>query len=87
MHADLYRVASYFSRIDIRLTPACLGNLSRGVLTVWGVRVASRFFDEEGCVSQIKFNVQELPNLICPRLQTHGSTTADFSRPNLPNPK
>ena len=47
-----------------RLTPVCL--LSRGVLTVFSVRVASRFFDDEWCVSQIKSNVQELSSLICP---------------------
>ena len=53
-----------FSESDsvFRLTPTCL------VVSLVGfsVRVASRFTDDEWCVSQVKFNVQVLSSLINP---------------------
>ena len=54
MHADLYRVPFSFNRIGLFLpsntTLSC--NVPRGVCThCLGVLVASRFFDDEGCVS------------------------------------
>ena len=74
MHADLYRVAFSFFKIGLFLPPNT--NLSCSFLS-WcthclGVRVASRFFDDEACVFQVRFNVQKLSSLISlPTLNTN----------------
>ena len=48
-----------------------------------GVLVASRFFDDEGCISQAKSSVQEMSRLMYPDSSKHVSPTENVSRPNL----
>ena len=67
LFAGMCRVASSHSS-KIGLFPPSDTNLfcgfNRGVFTVFGVRVASRFIGFEWCMSQIRFNLQVLSSLI-----------------------
>ena len=88
MHADLYPVASSLFRIGLfhpsNTNLSC--SFARGVLTALVFVFASRFTDDEWCVSQVKFNVQVLSSSIGRNSKHAVSTTEDFSRSESPNP-
>ena len=61
---DLYRVASSFFRIGLRLPCNTSFLVVSWCAHCFSVHIASRFTDDEWSVSQIRFNVQVLSSLI-----------------------
>ena len=84
MDADPFRVASSLFKIGLfQPTNTNLSfSFSRGEFSL-GVRVASRFIEDEWCMSQEKLNVRAPSSVICPNSKHTVQHTEGFSRLNL----